>query len=435
VIALRRASTDAVRCRPTALQELLLRACISDEPTALAAWRRWSASVDLDRIDEESLRHLPLACHRLQGAAPRDRTFRIAKGVYRRAWYRNQLLLGKLTGVLDVLADARIDGLLLKGTSLATRYYPRPATRPMVDIDVLVPHREAERAVAVLQREGWRPVKRTPPSVLVHYAHAVSLVRDQVNLDLHWNALWPQRRADADRPFWESAQRIDHQGRPAYALAATDELFHACMHGARLSQNAYSWAPFPLLRWVTDAFMIARSSEIDWKRIDALAGRFHARLHMRDAFSYLRTDVGLPVPGALLDEWARTRSAADRLHYDLALAPRRPRLFADLPRFRFWKSYRMKAYIDQHASRAGAPSGLARLAGFPAYVAAFVKADLDAERLRDVPVELARKLGNRPALMVPYRSAGGYDARRFTDDELRAASSAAGARGPGVGAD
>ena len=103
------------------------------------------------------------------------------------------------------------------------------------------------------------------------------MVRNQTNLDLHWNALWPQRRADADRLFWEGAQRIDHQGRPAYALAPTDELFHACMHGARLSQNAYSWAPFPLIRWITDAFMIARRCDVDWGRINALAERFHAK--------------------------------------------------------------------------------------------------------------------------------------------------------------
>jgi hypothetical protein len=389
------------RCRPTATQELLLNACLSAEGAALEAWERWCACADLEQIDEESLRHLPLAWYRLQRVAPRDRTFEIAKGVYRRAWYRNQLLFRTLGGVLDALAGAGIDAMLLKGTSLASRYYPHPATRPMVDIDLLVPHGEAERAIALLERKGWEPIKRTPPGRLLDYSHGVSLIHDRTNLDLHWNALWPQRRADADRPFWEGAERIHHEGRPAYALAPTDELFHACMHGARLSQNAYSWAPWPLIRWITDAFMIARSSDVDWIRIDALAGRFHARLQLRDAFLYLRDGLGFPVPDALLAEWARARSTADELHYELALAPRPPRVFASLPRFRFWKSYRMKSYIEQHAGDAEPPSLIRRLAGFPPYVVAFVMADLDAERLRDVPVQLARKLANRPSLMRP----------------------------------
>jgi len=398
---LERSSATEARCRPTAAQELLLRACLSDHDAALDAWERWRAVVDLDRIDEESLRLLPLACFRLQGTAARDRTLEIAKGVYRRAWYQNQLLLRTLSGVLDVVAAGGIDAMLLKGVSLATRYYPNVATRPMVDIDLLVPHRDAERAVALLGREGFSPIKHTPPRRLVDYAHGVSLVRGQSSIDLHWNALWPQRRADADRPFWESARRIEHEGRPAYVLAPTDELFHACMHGARLSQNAYSWAPSPLVRWITDAFMIARRAEIDWQRIAALAERFHARLHLRDAFLYLRDGLGFQVPDALLAEWAHARSPADELHYELALAPRAPRFFAALPRFRFWKSYRMKTYIEEQATDAHETSLLHRLAGFPPYVVAFVKADLDVERLRDVPGKLARKLASHPSLLRP----------------------------------
>jgi len=397
---------DGVRSRPTASQELLLQACLAEEGAAIAAWERWCATTDLDRIDEESFRHLPFAWHRLQGLVNRDRTLEIAKGVYRQAWYRNQLLLRALGGVLDSLGAAGIEAMLLKGTSLSTRYYPTPATRPMVDIDLLVPHHAAERAFAVLARDGWRPVKRTPAKHLIGHVHSVSFVREQTNFDLHWNALWAQHTPDADAAFWQNAIRIDHQGRAAWALAPSDELFHTCMHGARRSQNAYSWAPLPLIRWITDAFMIARrcsldGCDIDWARIAALAERYHARLHLRDAFLCL-SHLGLAVPEELLAEWAEVRSPADELHYDLALTPRPPRFFPALPRFQFWKSYRMKTYIEQRANGGAAHAGLAQqLAGFVPYLVAFVKADLDAPRLRDVPAELTRKLAGRPSLLRP----------------------------------
>ena len=61
----------------------------------------------------------------------------------------------------------------------------------------------------------------------------------------------------------------------------------------------------------------------------------------------------------------------------------------------------MKTYIDAHAGHAAPASVLRRLAGFPAYVLAYVKADLDAQRLADVPVQLARKLAGRPSLLRP----------------------------------
>lgn len=61
----------------------------------------------------------------------------------------------------------------------------------------------------------------------------------------------------------------------------------------------------------------------------------------------------------------------------------------------------MKAYIERHANDVDQASLVQHLAGFPPYVIAFIKADLDAERLRDVPAQLARKLANRPSLMRP----------------------------------
>ncbi len=389
------------RCRPLARQELLLAACVADDAQALPAWERWSATTDLDAIDEESLRLLPLAWHRLQRVAPRDRTLDIAKGVYRRAWVRNQLAFNALTGVLDVLASARIDTMLLKGASIGPRYYPTPATRPMADIDLLVPYREAERAADLLAREGWRATKRTPTRRLMSHTHGVALERDQAGVDLHWNALWSQRRADADEPFWEGASRIGFHGRSVHVMQPTDELLHACMHGARRSQNAYSWAPAPLVRWIADAFMIARSAGIDWDRFAALAERFHARLQLRDALGYLRWRWRFPVPGRLLDQWAGVRAPADELHYELALARRAPRVFPALPRFRFWKSYRMKTYVDAYARDAEPAGVLRRMTGFAPYVLAFVKADLDAQRLTHVPIEIVRKLARHPSLMRP----------------------------------
>ena len=390
-----------VRCRPTATQQLLLEACLAADADARAAWDAWRERVEIDRIDEESFRHLPLAFHRLKALAPPDPVLEIARGIYRRAWYQNQLLLHELADVLDVLAEHSIDALLLKGASIATRYYPTPATRPMGDLDVLVRHQEASRAVAILAQRGWVPVKNTSVDTLVRLAHGVSLRRGATNLDLHWNALWSKRTADADRQFWDAAQAIVHQGRPAWALSPSDEILHACMHGARKSQNAYSWQPVPLIRWATDAALVLRHGAVDWSRIDAMAGRYHARLQLLDAFRYLKGGLGLPIPGDLLATWADVRSGADRLHYELALARCAPCVFPALPRFRFWSSHRMTLYIEHGAERVDAMSIAERAAGFPAYVAAFVKVDLDTERLRALPGQLARKVIRRPWLLRP----------------------------------
>lgn len=390
----------ALRCRPYAVQELLLDACLRDGDAAVAAWNAWRSRIDLDRIDEESFRHLPLAWHRLRGRAATDATLEIAKGVYRQAWYRNQLLLRSVGEVVDVLADEGITALLLKGAALAPRYFPALGTRPMGDLDILVPHASAARALGRLIREGWTCEKRASADRLVRHAHAIALTRGQIGLDLHWNALWAQRTPTADDLFWADARPREHEGRSVLELSPTDAFFHTCMHGARRSQNAYSWAPLPLVRWITDAFHIAQKEPIDWERIDRLARRYHARLQLFDALSYLCAR-GLAVPDAVLAEWSHVRSPSERLHYELALTRHAPRVFPSLPRFRFWASYRMKLFIERGEENASAMGPLAKAAGFPEYLIGFVKTDLDAKRWTGVPSQLVNKIGRRPGLLRP----------------------------------
>lgn len=60
----------------------------------------------------------------------------------------------------------------------------------------------------------------------------------------------------------------------------------------------------------------------------------------------------------------------------------------------------MKGYVDD-AEPAGPTGAAHRLAGFPPYVLAYVKADLDAPRLRDIPLQLARKIAAHPSLLRP----------------------------------
>lgn len=393
--------SSAPRCRPTPLQQLLLDACLAPDEAARAAWQAWRTQADIERLDEESFRHLPLAYHRMRDLAPADRPLEIARGVYRRSWYQNNLLLRELEGILDLLAGHAIDALLLKGAAMAVRYYPSPATRPLGDLDLLVRHRDAARAAGVLARAGWIPTRKAPVDELTSFAHGIAMRRGPASLDLHWNALWAKRTPDADLPFWEAAEPVDFRGRRVLALTPSDELVHACMHGARRSQNAYSWQPLPLVRWATDAAQLLRRRSVDWARIAATAERYHARLQLLDAFRYLKEGLALPVPEDLLAAWASVGSRADRLHYELALARRAPRLFPVLPRFRFWSSHRMKLYLELGPERVDAMSPVELAAGFPAYLATFVKADLDAERLLAVPGRLARKLARSPSLLRP----------------------------------
>lgn len=46
-------------CWPTRQQELLLQAALMRGPKAFEAWNQWRSSVDIEKLDPESLRLLP----------------------------------------------------------------------------------------------------------------------------------------------------------------------------------------------------------------------------------------------------------------------------------------------------------------------------------------------------------------------------------------
>jgi hypothetical protein len=80
---------------------------------------------------------------------------------HQRSAERVALLLGELAEVLVACRDAGIMALPLKGSLLATHYYPEPGLRPMNDLDVLVRPADEPRLLLVLGSLGYQPVARS----------------------------------------------------------------------------------------------------------------------------------------------------------------------------------------------------------------------------------------------------------------------------------
>ncbi|MEE9386222.1 MAG: nucleotidyltransferase family protein [Nannocystaceae bacterium] len=386
------------RSWPDPATHALLQACLHADARAVDGWRAYCrSSADLKHIDEKNFRLLPLAWDNLQQRLQDDPRLRVAKGVYRRTWFWNQLLLRDMDRVVALLQDASIDVMLLKGAALIRRYYRSPALRPLGDIDILVRYEQAPQAADCLVRSGWRPSKAATIKAQRPFYHAAEFTRGQTRIDLHWNALFALRTPRGSDVFWERATPLAGTTRTtAYTLARTDELFHTCLHGARLSRNAYSWEPFPAVRWVVDAAQLIRHGDVDWTRIEDLAQRFRATLQLRDAFGYLQR-VGLfesdPGPVALMRRWEASACLADRwpdrLHYDLSLQSSPPLHWLPLPSFRFWPTYRMLRFL---AREVGGEPAAPWQRGAIGWVQRFVSVDLEIDNLRGAPRAALKRL-------------------------------------------
>lgn len=352
LIAGRRAAAGtAGGCWPTPSQVLLLRAALLGTGEAVAAWERWRATTDLDSVDEPSYRLLPLLWYNLSRLGVQDPALDRCRGVFRHTWSKNQLLFHHAGRVLQELARTGTPVLVLKGAAMATAYLPSLGARPMNDVDIMVPTREAEPARALLERLGWTPSLELPASSLP-FIHAMGYRHSSgAMLDLHWHALWEGTGAGADEAFWAAATPLELAGVPVLTLAPADHLVQVAVHGLRFS-------PVPPIHWVADAWhVMGRVGDgMDWARVLHHAERGRLGLQLAEALGFLSDALGAAIPASVLRA-VRALPAGPAERIELWARMRPPALGRGL--LLHWFDYRRRL-PDTGAAR--------RALGFPVYL-------------------------------------------------------------------
>jgi hypothetical protein len=179
-----------------------------------------------------------------------------------------------LTQLLDALAAAGIDALLMKGGALAHMVYDAPHLRARVDTDVLLRREQLEAAEQVLAAHGWsRPPEMDFELAAAqrHYVKAASASR-QLLLDVHWRIANPRTFSDA-LSFDELRIRavpVPALGRAARAPRAVDAVFLACVHRVAHHDDEVD------LLWLWDIhLLVSRFSAEDEEEFVSLAVRVH----------------------------------------------------------------------------------------------------------------------------------------------------------------
>lgn len=314
IALLTRGKTGAQGLWPTPEEATMLRAAVRRDAAGLAAWTEVEPRLDFETLDGEVVRLLPLLYQNLTAqGVPYEQMGRL-KGMYRQAWYRNQLLMAELDKVLTTLHGERIFTILLKGAALAPFYYRDHGVRPMGDIDVLVPVEDARAAAESLMATGWIPLELVDRALRLHSLPMRNAAGH--NLDLHWHLgdrLRMPNSEHAARAFIERAVPVELHGIATHILAPDDLLFHVCVHGVRADGDAR-------LRWPVDAITILREAgdTLDWARFLATARQWRFVPVLRDALRYVVDTLDAPAPPWVLFELeAEQLSVRERLGYRL----------------------------------------------------------------------------------------------------------------------
>jgi len=288
-------------CLPTNHQELLLKACLLQGEAAINAWYEWKAEVDIEQIDHDSHRLLPLLYQNLSHNSIQDQLLSRYKNIYRQTWYKNQIIFHCMADVLRILRDEGIPGMILKGGALTLQYYKDFGLRPMDDFDIMVPTTKARQTINLLTKFNWQPkspYKQMYNDAYFSFLHA-DIFKDSNGrlLDLHWHTILECRDMHADDAFWEKAVPVKiNKSLTAQTMCPADQLLHIIVHGI-------CWNPRPLPRWVADAMMVLNSSaKIDWDRLILQAKKRRLTLHLKNSLNYLRYLLGAPIPLTKFDE-------------------------------------------------------------------------------------------------------------------------------------
>ena len=282
--------TDCARqlCRG---RELLLRAATTSGSEALPAFEAWRASVDLDAaIDAETLALMPLLYGTLQKLGRDDPLMGRLKGLCRRTWYENQIMLKGARGAAACLAKAGVVPFLIGDLPLALAHHGTLSARRIGRVDFVVPARQARLAADLLGLSNWStgsPLRDEE----VTYNHVKRFVAPAGQiLHLHWHFLEAACSEDADEVFWTSGRGSALDLVPACHLSSTGLLLHLLLGGSARDTE------MPGL-WIADALAVIGGDvgQLDWDRMTEFALRHRLAFRLRRKFEVL-SDYGASVP-------------------------------------------------------------------------------------------------------------------------------------------
>jgi hypothetical protein len=207
--------------------------------------------------------------------------------------------------VLTALTSAGLQPILLKGADLRLRVYEDPATRPMVDLDLLLSREEAPRAHAVFLKLGYRPCGHGEfkSGLRQQYGHELEFLPPDAKVllvDLHWEI----RGAAcvhhlAYEPLRAQAVPWRYREIPVHLLAPEHALLHLCLH-------AFSEAEISL-RAALDLALVLTRLPLSWDRFRDQVHRFRCQLPVAAILGKLATLRPGLVPADLLEELAHYR--------------------------------------------------------------------------------------------------------------------------------
>ena len=287
--------------------ELLFCASLLKDQLSLDFFKRWQASVTLDHLPHGQFPLLALLHANLESQGIQHPWQSRLRGIYRRTWYANQLLLGELTLVTEVFQKNRIPALLTGSGALIQTVYSAVALRPIPAIELLVAVEYVDSSIGILCAMGWQSSSnlRIVQDWGSEWRTSITFYKAEgQQLELRWQVLSPHRNDEA--AMWQRSQELASDSLAIRVLDPSDSLLVAC----------FDLINSGLIGWV-DIYMIVSRHEIDWHRIGSVILKSQFRHLIGHVFERLNALMGDLIPVFIVHD---LKSVRKTWHDDLILS-------------------------------------------------------------------------------------------------------------------
>lgn len=219
-------------------------------------------------------------------------------------------MTAELFRILDLLRQAGIDALVVKGPVLSLRAYGNPAARRYVDLDLLLHHSHIQRAAEILLGANYE--SRVPADAIrqekVPGEYLFRRPETSVIFELHTERTFRYYpRPIPIEKYFQHKTTLPLDGHPVPVLSAEDEFVLISIHGAK-----HFWER---LMWISDiAAMVHNHPELDWECIRQSAKDVGAERMIRVALLLAQHFLRVTIPQAMKNEVAGDSSCPKLVH-------------------------------------------------------------------------------------------------------------------------
>ncbi len=249
-------------------------------------------------------RVFPLLYHNIKKHIPNDIPDDICKrlkDMVVRNGTKNLFMLSRLLSILALLKEHGIQALSFKGPTLAEDVYGNVGFRVFGDLDLLISHRDLEKAVSLLREQGFRQDIDLAPAQyqkLVDKWHHAVLTKDGVMVELHWELTgrYFSRNVEIESLLPRIVE-IEMARHKVQMLGPEDLLLFLCVHGCH-----HYWVHLDAVCCIAE--LVKKNKGLDWHLVWQLARQLGALKMVVLGLLLAREMLGLALPDKVEEKMA-----------------------------------------------------------------------------------------------------------------------------------